>query len=182
MPKRFVALVLGSLGWMTATYFTVIGVVLMAVTWFLPGDKTIGSRWVMIIAGLLLYCSVSGWRAAWIAYNSGQSRLPTIRYATDPPKRYADAVALLLMDPSDLFSHDSLVSIYHVDKDMEMERLVGLGRVLLVQEDGKIQVLVIRDIDFADGWNDIRKNDATKLRCLLVKAALTQTALEGVLI
>lgn len=49
---------------------------------------------------------------------------------------------ILLLEPSELFGIDSVVSVYHKDIVNEFEILIGYGSVLTIQSDNKIQIQV----------------------------------------
>ena len=76
---------------------------------------------------------------------------------------------LCLLEPSDLFSFGTLVSIYYINPE-GFEILIGLGEVINIQDDKKIQVLI------SDYYNPNREiieklsmNNATILKKILIK-------------
>jgi hypothetical protein len=56
---------------------------------------------------------------------------------------------LLLLDPSDMFGFDAVVSVYR--KNGDFEEMVGIGRVRTIQENGFIQVTIEQTDPSADG-------------------------------
>jgi hypothetical protein len=74
---------------------------------------------------------------------------------------------LLLLDESELFGHNSLVSVYYVDAS-EFEELLGVGRVLNIQENRKIQVTFTARSN-PDVTTRLASNDAAALRSIRVK-------------
>jgi hypothetical protein len=74
----------------------------------------------------------------------------------------------LLLDKSELFGHDAVVSVYHVDGS-DFEQLIGVGYVRNIQENGKIQVLVEEVIANGDLLNRLAHNDAEVLGRIRVK-------------
>lgn len=114
-----------------------------------------------------------------------KSHLPKVFCVIDPHKDSdkEGTVLRLLIEKSPWFSFDGVVSIYHsefVDSSSEkFEKYVGYGRVLTIQEDGKIQIDVQEmELDYAELWNRLRKNDQAVLRNILVKPAMPWEALE----
>lgn len=74
---------------------------------------------------------------------------------------------LLLLAPSNAFGNNSVVSVYHQESDFEI--FIGLGRVNTVQQDGKIQVLVLDRSNRDELWERICRPDKTLLAALIVK-------------
>ncbi|PYT04252.1 MAG: hypothetical protein DMF60_15840, partial [Acidobacteria bacterium] len=73
-------------------------------------------------------------------------RPPRIRTVLKPPKQGKNAPLLCIVEPSDLFYHDALVSIYCTDQ-FDVEHLIGIGNVVIIQDDGLIQVELILPIE-----------------------------------
>lgn len=105
--------------------------------------------------------------------------LPKIRQAKKPQNIYQPSIAWLLLEPSPMFGHESLVSIFYKEGDFEV--LVGSGFILTVQENGLIQVLVTdnfyeQDEDF---WSKVCGNDHQILSKLLVKPSIPRVIWKG---
>jgi hypothetical protein len=152
-----------------------LGLVLAVLTWVIPLDAkaTVSVltvvRWTAVPAliGILLLATLL--RAILVARTLTQ--LPRVLHAR--------AVALgpdgssgilLLLDRSELFGHDAVVSVYHVDSS-DFEELVGVGHVRNIQEDGKIQILLGERVTAAshDTVNKLALNDAAVLARVKVK-------------
>ncbi len=73
-------------------------------------------------------------------------RPPRIRTVLRLPQEGENAPLLCIVEPSDLFYHDALVSIYCTDQ-FGVEHLIGIGTVVIIQDDGLIQVELIRPIE-----------------------------------
>jgi hypothetical protein len=73
-------------------------------------------------------------------------RPPRIRTVMRLPHQGEDAPLLCIVEPSDLFYHDALVSIYCTDQ-FGVEHLIGIGTVMIIQDDGLIQVELIWPIE-----------------------------------
>lgn len=80
-----------------------------------------------------------------------------------------DAELVCLLRPSKLFSHDIAVSFFRVDVQGG-EELVGVGRIVNIQENGIIQAAMIRPLqgheDFA---KRLRQNEGEAVRTTRVK-------------
>ncbi len=76
----------------------------------------------------------------------------------------------LLLEPSDLFVLDGLVSVLQKDS-MGLELSIAVGRVSNVQLDGKIQIAITHPNDLADPiWEKLKNKDASAILNLIVKA------------
>ena len=75
---------------------------------------------------------------------------------------------LYLLEPSDLFSHGIMVSFYYNDNNFE--QLIGIGRVVHIQEDKKIQVaMVTAREDSGAIIQRLSNNDAEALKKTRIK-------------
>jgi len=157
-------------------FFTILGFILTVIVFFvIPEEASVPFRYVIIIAVVGVYLIMWFLHAGWSAFNKTENTLPRVRCAMQAPKDFPQAVGILIMEPSELFSYDSIVAIYSVED--EIERCIGIGKVLNIQEDKKIQVLVMRQIENS-GWDAILNNDANKLRNVMVKPNFPSFAME----
>lgn len=115
-------------------------------------------------------------------HKKARKHLPRVMQTRKPPGIYPTAVAILLVEGSEIYGHESLVSIYYRDDSFEV--LIGIGFVLTLQDDGLIQVVVSRQLDetYKDVWLKVCQNDASVLPRLLVKPSLPKLFAEGVLL
>jgi hypothetical protein len=77
---------------------------------------------------------------------------------------------LLLLAPSQSFGNNSVVSVYHQDNDFEI--FIGVGRVNTIQQDGRIQVLILDRIGRDDLWERICRPEVSLLATLIVKPTI----------
>lgn len=112
------------------------------------------------------------------AYKNCLTKLPKVISAKKPPALYPNAIVLLLLSKSELFGHESIVSVYFQEDGFEI--LIGVGFVLTIQQDGLIQVLILKKIDFEKEhlWSDINANNNTILKKLLVKPTIPKQIIE----
>ena len=97
--------------------------------------------------------------------------IPKVLYATQLSDE-AKSQLICLLEPSDLFSYGLGVSFYYVNDD-GFELLVGIGRVINIQDDRRIQVGVTRTIGGNNGIvADIASGSKGKLERVLVKPSI----------
>jgi len=176
--KTFTSLIWSSLLNSWGPVFTLIGIGLGFVSYFfVPAQDTIALKWFLIIlcAGFLILVIFA--RAAWEAHGNQIIHLPKVMYVKEPPKAFPTAFALFLVEPTPLFSYDAIVSIYYMEDGVE--RLLGVGKVINVQNDMKVQVLVLEDYDFGDKAESIKNNSKDELKKLIIKSSIPGFLLEA---
>jgi hypothetical protein len=84
----------------------------------------------------------------------------------------------LVLEPTDLLGFNLLVTIYY-NEDLEpgggavFERLVGVGRVANVQQNGLVQVLVLMEVPTHVAlWQRIRNREVTVIAQIVVKPSI----------
>lgn len=92
---------------------------------------------VIIVAASLVWTLISALRRVINEERTNLPRLLAVIQGTSP-----NGLPILLLEPNDLFSIGSIVSIYHLDKSNGFEVLIGFGAVSTLQIDRKIQVSV----------------------------------------
>ena len=143
--------------------FTVGAVIVAVLLWLFPPTTVDRLSTALPVGLLLVFVALILGRAALLALQTSRQNLPGVIVVRDGPN------PILLLEPSELFSHETVVSIYHVDDD-KFERLIGLGTVINVQQDGKIQVVMHHPTEgYEDIVNRMERNDAAVIRRILVK-------------
>jgi hypothetical protein len=89
--------------------------------------------------------------------------------------RETDEGLTIVLSPSDLFGVDMAVAIYHVEQlelrgNLSFERLIGVGRVSNIQQNGLVQVSVVIRRPGHDQW--LGGREAALLRQIVVKPSL----------
>lgn len=85
---------------------------------------------------------------------------------------------LCVLEPSELFSYDTLVSFYY-KKDQVFEQLIGCGIVINIQEDKKVQVILQWPLEgYQDIVEGLSNNDASILAKMIVKPHVPKHFLE----
>ena len=85
---------------------------------------------------------------------------------------------IFLLESSELFSYDTIVSFYYLED--EFEQLIAIGRVSNIQQDSKIQVEVIYLIsDCKEILDRLANNDSTALEKTRVKPNIPKAYIDG---
>lgn len=147
------------------------GIALNALLFFVGPETQVQVGWLALTASLSGFLFVVAFDAAWNSWKESQRGLPEVKRTLEPPSLYSGVERLLLVTPSELYGVDTLVSIYV--KEGEYERLIAVGKVLSVQENGYLQI-GIRELDHQDTAisDNLNGNDASFLRKLLVKPSV----------
>ena len=104
--------------------------------------------------------------------------LPRIVLGKKPSVQIQGAKVLCLLESSELFSYDALVSFYYID-DENFEQLIGIGAVVNIQEDRKIQVAMFYSLEgHQEKAEKIAQNDAGILKKTRVKPNVPKTYLD----
>lgn len=117
-----------------------VGIAVSLLTYFVAKDATT-PLWLTILIIIffivIFYIMISSFND-FILEN--RNSLPKVRAVI--AKNKSDKLAILLLDPNELFGIFSRVSIYHKDSSNQYELLIAYGHVLTIQGDGKIQVQI----------------------------------------
>ncbi|EKO3570092.1 hypothetical protein [Vibrio metschnikovii] len=158
--------------------FTIIGLAVSVIGFFIvPSSQAVPLN-IVVVLGLLIFVVLGIFiRAAYDANVDSTVSLPRVRTVIEPPATYRDASALLLLDPTELLSHDSIVSVYYLDGGIE--RLSGIGKVINIQNDKKIQVILIKEAEFSEKVEALKANKPEDLAKLIVKPSVPSFYLGG---
>lgn len=140
-----------------------------ALLFYLVAPKLVMPVWITALSHIILFIVLFLLiQALKIEISRDKNVMPRLLTVVDPVRD--GELPILLLEPSELFGIDNVVSIYHKDSATDFEILVGYGYVVTVQTDKKIQ---IRVQEWLSGNNDItekissRKIDA--LNCTIVR-------------
>jgi hypothetical protein len=157
---------------------SIISILAIVVSYFAaPADDVIHLRWYLITVFFCLFLIITFARASWLAFLNSSPPPPKVKYAKEPPLAFKGAHALLLVEQTSLLAHDALVTIYYLED--EIERLVGLGKVINVQNNGKIQILVTANIEFGEKLAAIKSNSVDELKRIIIKTSIPGYVLEA---
>ena len=150
----------------------ILSFIMTTLAFYFTPDDTVHLKWLVPLSLVSLLVFIVLVDFAFRAYHAATTRLPVVKSATKPPELYPNATALLLLDKSELFGHESIVSVYIRDNDFEM--LIGVGFVLTIQQDGLVQILVSKKVESGRDmlWTEVTSNNANTLRKLIVKPSI----------
>lgn len=87
---------------------------------------------------------------------------------------HLEGIALILFEPHHSFYIEQTVTL--LSKDDQFEVQCGVGYVLNIQSDGKIQVVVSRDFSPDKSfWKTIKANNGASLKSLVVKPGVPKS-------
>jgi hypothetical protein len=159
-------------GWVLGT------IAILLTVFFAPPDKVpirpvaLGGVIALIIIATLI-------QLVWTLYHERPGFLPSLITVEKSPAAAGVTAVVLLLEPSDLFAHESLVAIYR--KAHSFEQLVGVGHVLTIQQDSNIQIIVTGYIEPRDGdtWKGLEKKDGDIMKQIIVKPHLPRAYAEA---
>ena len=158
---------------------TIVGLALGFLGWAQSSPSQTVPAWTVFSGGILgLTVILTLIDAVNESLRAAGKKLPAVKWSGKAPESYRDTMALLLLEPSDLFAPGSLVSVYR--RSGLYEEFVGIGRVMSVQENRSVQVGVRRIVATApDLLPLLIGNDATVHRSLLVKPNVPDFEIEA---
>ena len=138
--------------------------------------------WIVVAVIVVVMALATAWDMVATARRQARQRLPGVRAAFLLGEDPAAALVTLLLDRSDLFGSNLLVTIFYNEPlrgrpAESLERPIGVGRVSNVQQDGRIQILVLREhATEAETWQRIRRDEAATLAHIVVKPSVAYGA------
>ncbi|MCK9376481.1 MAG: hypothetical protein M0P73_10040 [Syntrophobacterales bacterium] len=148
-----------------------ITVTLSIILWTFKPDVKLSIVIILPIILILLLLIATLFIAAYDSHHRGKHILPRVILGRESSSRI-----LCVLEPSPLFSHDTLVSFYFNEG---FEQLIGFGRVINVQQDGKIQVILIKSFEeYVDIITKMSKNDSTILTKIIVKPTVPKAYID----
>jgi hypothetical protein len=158
--------------------FTIISLVAsIAVYFVVPATDTVPMNVFLVLVLLLIATIIILLRATFDANIDASVVLPRVRKVLNPPKSYEKASALLVVDPSNYLSHDSYVTLFMLEDDYE--QLIGVGIVINVQNDKKIQVAIYKNEESEQLISQLKENKKHDLERLILKPSVPRAFLEG---
>ena len=156
-----------------------LAIVVAILFWALSPETEIALKWVLPVVLVLAISTTIFATSTVLSIRRSKRILPKVLLAMKPPAAMEDAQVLCLLEPSELFSHDSLISFYYLGED-SFEQLMGVGVVLNVQEDKKIQALMTATTDGQkERVGRLTQNDAQLLRRVLVKPTVPKSGMDS---
>ena len=143
-----------------------------------PGFRvSISAIWLAVLAVIVFDVLVIAFNLAGIARRAANIQPPRAIYASVSAQRSDGAVGpiTLLFGASALFRINIMVTIGYIAKltpgtDAFFERSIGIGKVINVQADGSIQVLVSGELpDSAALWGQIRSQEPNTIGQTIIR-------------
>lgn len=148
---------------------TGLGLAVGLAAWIFGSDVRVPLVSVAIFGSVAVILGATLTHAVLVAHAAALKRLPRVRIAKVPPSSYRDVRVVLLLDESELFSVDALVAVYKIE-DEDYEALVAIGRVLIIQDSGLIQIGVTNILpEAAESFEKVLRNEKSALKALIVK-------------
>jgi len=133
--------------------------------------------WLAAVGLIVLAVLLAMLNMVLAARRAAGGRLPKTRDVVLAAEGTTGTVTLVL-DRSALFGFNALVTIYHVERldqgrEDVFERLIGVGRISNIQQNGLIQVLVLVEMPLhAELWQRVRNREASVIGQLVVKPSI----------
>lgn len=149
---------------------SVIGAIILAfILWYIKPNGLISIGIILPIMIICLIIVITLVNAAYISFKASRHPLPKVIVSRKPPTNFQDARALCLLEPSELFSYNMFVSFYFIDSD-NFERLIGIGEVVNIQKDSKIQVILGYAVEGYDSIiTSLTRNDSSIVKKIFVR-------------
>lgn len=161
----------------------VIGVALAILLWLFPSRTSIPLWLALLIIIFALVVALTFASTAYELFSASKTLfpLPRVLLSKKITAKNQQIDFIFLLEPSDLFSNDALVSFYYFSDD-NFEQLIAIGRVRNIQQDSKVQVEVIYSISGCeDILNKLEQNDTVTLKKTRVKPNIPKAYLDGTL-
>jgi hypothetical protein len=133
-----------------------------------------------VVTFIVVIVILTAVKLAMDARRDARGELPRAVSVYGPPAAggSTDGPITLIMGRSRQFGVNFLVTVYYeerlgTERGAIFERAIGIGRVVNVQENGLIQVLMLREVsNHAELWQRIRKRDAATLSGVVIKPSI----------
>jgi hypothetical protein len=119
----------------------VIGLGLSLLLYVVPSENKVLWASTTVISVLIIFVMSTLFHAAYSAWSGHGQNLPKVIRTCDAPEPYGGSRALLLLTPHPIFIIGAQASVYGLADGVEL--LIGVGRVVEIQEDSNIQLLTI---------------------------------------
>lgn len=141
----------------------------------IPLDLVIGiALFMLLVVVTLIKASYQSFKTAQELSQLQKLVIPKILYVSKEPSSQAPFQLRCLIGNSPLFSNDTCISFYYTD-DEGFERLIGMGVVLTVQDNGKVQALLdIPILGYQAILEKLGNNDLKIISRTVVKSNITR--------
>jgi hypothetical protein len=176
MKKSFWGLVWSNFLRIQGVLLSAIGIAL----WFFTPQTSISLGLVLLVVILALVITLTFASTAYELFNKSKDffSLPRVIFTRKIVANNQRQFLIFLLESSELFSNDTLVSFYYFDDDFE--QLIAIGRVINIQQNSKIQVEVIYPLSgHEEIFKRLENNDANALKKTRVKPNIPKAFLDG---
>jgi len=148
---------------------------------YAPGSAvSISLIWLAVGGLLALTLLLTACNLVMAARRSAAGRLPLAVHASvaASPSDGTVGPVTLVLERSDLFGVNIFVTVYYVEhldrrRDVVFEQAIGIGRVANIQQNGLIQVLVLREVpNHVELWQRIRTQETAILSQIVIKPSM----------
>ncbi|WP_013322920.1 hypothetical protein [Gloeothece verrucosa] len=147
---------------------------------FLAGKTPIPLYWVLIFGTIALLLIATLVKAVNTAFKEYQNLKTFVIPRILATKKKSTATGLqieFLLDASNLFANDMYVSFYYID-DYGYELFIGLGYILTIQSNGKIQALLEQpNLVYQEILEKLANNNSVIREKTVVKPSFTRNIL-----
>jgi hypothetical protein len=133
---------------MSGAPVALIGLILSVGTMIYDPKYVISVTWVVPSLVIITIIAIILIDLSYRMYCYGSKQLPKVLLVNKAPPVSSEAVAILLLEPSIIFAHESIVTVYYFEEGYE--RAIGIGYVFVVQDEGQIQILITHIFDDQD--------------------------------
>jgi hypothetical protein len=152
-----------------------LGLALLGSLWDPGKTVQIGLIWLAVMVFVMIAVIAAAARMVSDARQTARGDPPRAIYVASPA---ADGPIVLIMSRSRQFGVNIFVTIYYEEilgagRRELFERTIGIGRVINVQENGLIQVQVLREVVNQSGlWQRIRSCEMAILSHVIIKPSI----------
>ncbi len=163
------------------TLVVIVSICLPFILWILSPKVQVSLSLILPLGILSIFLVIVFFDAAFISFNKSKNLLPKVLLSKIFYSTNNEPLTLFLLEPSLSFSHDAMVSFYFIDNDFE--QLIGIGVVLNIQQDGKIQVMMTKPyLEHKETLQKLANNDNTILNKTIVKPIISKRFLDELFI
>lgn len=180
MRKSFLGLIWSNFLRVQVVVIGGVSIVLAFLLWHFSPSKNIPLGLALPIGVLCVVLILILGFAGHEAFKMSKRVLPRVILGRKSPTGNQKARVLCLLEPSEFFSYDALVSFYYIDEGFE--ELIGIGRVLNIQEDGRIQVIMTHSRTVREETaKKLGENNVDVLKKTIVKPSVPKSILDIVM-
>jgi hypothetical protein len=154
-----------------------IALALAFVPMFFTSNTQVAVSWLILASVLGLFVAIVLFDAVYELHGKSSAILPRVLTSIETPTIYKNVQRILLLEPSEIFGTESLISFYLEENGLEI--LFGVGYVATIQDNGNIQAAITRVLGpHEETFSKIKNNDVNVLKKILVKPSMPSSLVE----